>query len=278
MLIVLWDALFLSQSEDWCRRGVANTKADETLELARWFLRGQKVGSTPIFNGICSQCGTLLHGDINKNSALSNKTIGPPCDRDGTPLINPDGTARTDAQPPFLLRYSPALFAREAGDMFEYDAETNRLSLKEGVAEPWIRPPCPRYTENTKTWLYCLDCKARWFPDPGQRMHSHIPFRDRASQCMLKPVRRSRNYTATQPEEEPLLDEEDPVPPVEEEPVDEEMPDLPDPPEDRPTLEQYREKWDRLLAQHSKENPGEFGRQNLVPKPDPRLWQDCPYS
>ena len=73
---------------------------------------------------------------------------------------------------------------------------------------------------------------------------------------MLKPVRRSRNYTATQeqPEEEPVLDEEEPVPPVEEELVDEEMPDLPDPPEDRPTLEQYRERWDRLLAQHSKES------------------------
>ena len=74
------------------------------------------------------------------------------------------------------------------------------------------------------------------------------------------------------------MDEEEPVPPVEEEIVEEEMPDLPDPPEDRPTLEQYREKWDRLLAQHSKEHPGEFGRQDLVPKPDCRLWQNCPYS
>ena len=31
-------------------------------------------------------------------------------------------------QPPFLLRYSPALFANEAPEMFNYDAETNRLT------------------------------------------------------------------------------------------------------------------------------------------------------
>ena len=41
MLIALWDALFLTMAEEWSRRGVANLNADETPELARWFLRGQ---------------------------------------------------------------------------------------------------------------------------------------------------------------------------------------------------------------------------------------------
>ena len=41
MLIVLWDALFLTMAEEWSRLGVANLMADETTELARWFLRGQ---------------------------------------------------------------------------------------------------------------------------------------------------------------------------------------------------------------------------------------------
>ena len=53
MLLVLWDACFLAQSEQWTRRGQANLHADETLEIARWFLRGRAVGSKPIFDGMC---------------------------------------------------------------------------------------------------------------------------------------------------------------------------------------------------------------------------------
>ena len=44
-------------------------------------------------------------------------------------------------------------------------------------------------------------------------------------------------------------------------------------PEVRPTLEQYMEKWARLLAQHSKTVPGDFSNDNLVPKPIDALWQ-----
>ena len=46
-------------------------------------------------------------------------------------------------------------------------------------------------------------------------------------------------------------------------------------PEVRPTLEQYMEKWVRLLAQHNKKVPGEFSDNNLVPKPIDALWQAC---
>ena len=67
MLLMLWDALFLSQSLNWTRLGVANTPSDEALELARWYLRGQTIGSTPIFDGICAQCGCLLHGHQNQH-------------------------------------------------------------------------------------------------------------------------------------------------------------------------------------------------------------------
>ena len=44
-------------------------------------------------------------------------------------------------------------------------------------------------------------------------------------------------------------------------------------PEVRPTLEQYMEKWARLLAQHSKKVPGKFSNNNLVPTPIDALWQ-----
>ena len=280
MLIVLWDALFLAQSEDWSRRGLANTPADETLELARWFLRGQKVGAKPLFDGICSYCGTLLHGDINKRSALSNKCTAPPANRDGQELVNADGSVLSDAQPPFLLRYSPALFAREAPAMFEHDPETNRLSLK-GPA-PWLRPEHSRYTEDRNTWLYCTECKDRVFPTDN-RSHSHVPFRDRASQCCAKPPRRSRSNAVlphgSRDSSEPDCEPDFELPVDEEDPVDEDVvvPDLSEQPEQRPTLDEYREKWSHLIAQHAKGVTGSFSADNLVPVPDSRLWQDCPH-
>ena len=51
MLLTLWDACFLTQSEEWTQRGQANLYADETLELARWFLRGRTVGTRGRFAG-----------------------------------------------------------------------------------------------------------------------------------------------------------------------------------------------------------------------------------
>ena len=49
------------------------------------------------------------------------------------------------------------------------------------------------------------------------------------------------------------------------------------PQESRPSIEEYRAKWERLLAQHSKPVEGEYSIGNLVPKPIHQLWQDCPY-
>ena len=47
---------------------------------------------------------------------------------------------------------------------------------------------------------------------------------------------------------------------------------------DFPSLEEYTAKWDRLLAQHSKPNPGPFSRDNLIPEPIYRLWQARPIN
>ena len=100
LLLTLWDALFLVQSEQWSERGVANIAVDETPELAKWFMRGQAVGSKPIFDGICAMCGTLLYGAIDVSCALSNKSAGPPIHRDGTAVLSADGSVNTNAQPP----------------------------------------------------------------------------------------------------------------------------------------------------------------------------------
>ena len=81
----------------------------------------------------------LLHGNPSDRSALANKAVGPPINRDGHILLYADGAPMTDAQPPFLLRFSPQLFAKEASAMFQLDPETNRLSLVEDKREPWLR-------------------------------------------------------------------------------------------------------------------------------------------
>ena len=85
LLLVLWDSLFLDQAESWADQEVSNLPADETQQLAFWFMKGVGVGSKSIFDGICNMCGCLLHGSIDQRSGLSNKTAGPPLSRDGAP-------------------------------------------------------------------------------------------------------------------------------------------------------------------------------------------------
>ena len=95
----LWDVLCLAEASEWSDRRLDNLPAWETLELARWFLRGQAVGQKPLFDGLCGMCGALLHGDIGAGS-LSNKSAGPPCNRDGAPVVLADGGPDVAAQPP----------------------------------------------------------------------------------------------------------------------------------------------------------------------------------
>ena len=89
--------------------------------------------------------------------------------------------------------------------------------------------------------------------------------------------------TQREPEEEPLDDQPtqglnpeggDVSDEAAEEDVEEEE-EEPEPPEQWPSLEEYKLKWDRLFCQHSAVNPGDFSTENLVPEPLPALWQDC---
>ena len=45
MLLCLFDALWLKQSEDWSNRGVSNMPSDEPYDVANWFLKGLNVGN-----------------------------------------------------------------------------------------------------------------------------------------------------------------------------------------------------------------------------------------
>ena len=115
MLLALYDAPFLRMSGVWSNtaevpgaKNVANLHVCETHALAKWWLAGMNTGSTALFSGICAQCATLLHGQQYVNDATSNKTCAPPTDRDGNILPRD----QVNAQPPFLLRYRPALSPR----------------------------------------------------------------------------------------------------------------------------------------------------------------------
>ena len=76
----------------------------------------------------------------------------------------------------------------------------------------------------------------------------------------------------------PALVEEAPAPlePAGEEedaPGEDGLPMLPT--ERRPTLQEYKSKWQTKLAEHSREVDGGFSNENLCPQPVHQLWQDC---
>ena len=47
MLLCLFDALWLQQSQDWSNRGVANMPSDEPYEIAKWFMKMHVLFLTP---------------------------------------------------------------------------------------------------------------------------------------------------------------------------------------------------------------------------------------
>ena len=189
----------------------------------------------------------------------------------------------------FLLRWSPSFFAHQCPHAFQYDPETNRLSLRDGVASPWLRTFGRGGAANTdESWLYCTNCADQH----KHRVGNFIPFRDKASQQWMKRVHKPEEETRNeeshatqapaqpQPEEEPegqgdegaeaaFVQEDDEEEELEEEHV------IQDPPAKRPSLEEYQVKWKTLLEKHSRPVAGEFGRDNLVPSPVVVLWQDC---
>ena len=211
---------------------------------------------------------------------------------------------------------------------------------------------------DTNVWNYCEDCYTQFVGPPDKRRSARgVPFRDKASQCMLRPTWRSQQRreeaadeaSAAQPTAEAASEaaaefgmdygreeeqeqeegsdiadeafdevgakhdgatkepESEPDGELHHEPGDakakagvsaedrasEEEGSAADdagpetdaagvglpvlPVETRPSLEQYRDKWARQLAQHSKPVEGDFSIDNLVPLAIHVLWQDCPH-
>ena len=211
MLLTLWDALFLDDCIRWTKQEVTNLTVDRTLTMSRYFLMGLAVGKEPLFTGLCAMCANLLYGSYSRTNT-SNCRAGHPINKHGVAVCTVDGLPDMDAQPACFLRFSPKLFAEAAPHIFEHDASTNRLRLKntEG-GYPW-------YAEKPGHWLYCTDCYERYIAK-GKR--SHVPFRDKASQHFIRSTwnQRKRQYEEAQQEASAQ---------VENTPADEPFIDLPD--------------------------------------------------
>ena len=304
LMLVLHDALMFSMSARWTSLGVANLQHERTFLMAQCFMRGQAVGRRSLHDGMCARCGALLHGDLGQSSALSNKHLGPPMDAAGASLLHADGAVDTAAQPPFLLMYSPSLFAREIPAAFEHDADTNKLRLRDGVHEPWVRPSHGRFKGKRNTWLYCSECHERYCKGRGSKSRRHLPHRDKASQAQLKPEEGSGVLPGrVQPWEDvteagssccvqgglPVGQEAGRLHEIadcdfeadveDDEPLAADEPEEPQsiPLQSLPSIEEYRAKWAAEQGKHIKPVPGDFSRENLVSEPDAQLMRDVPW-
>ena len=175
--------------------------------------------------------------------------------------------------------------------------------MVEGVTPPWLR--ATRHKDSkTAPWLYCIDCRERYFQN-GRKPEGHIPYRDKASQSMMKKMHEKEcvaqqdlevasqfdsHGTQEEPEVEPAAEESAAVPvadqypdvdgvhagiEVEDEKSDNEEerqnmdvdPEAEIPDTVYPSLDEYKEKWATALARHSMAVPGDFSTSNLVPEP-----------
>ena len=161
-----------------------------------------------------------------------------------------------------------------------------RLSLREGVSPPWL-------ARAKGQWLYCQSCsKHRVGKDSPSK--GFVPFRDRSSQALLKPPSAKR---PKQLEPDLRRDEEVEGPACDDAQFDTEkniedgnLSEVSDAADGDfldiapqvghlrlPSLDEYRRKWKREEAKHTKGNDQPFGHINLVPKPNRVLMQDVPW-
>ena len=121
--------LWYNQTLQWQRANKAWAAESKIRGAIRWYLHGQRVGATPIFNGICSHCGQLLYGTIG--SGMCNKVTGRPKNAEGENV----GVA---SQPLFSLAVGTVLLRRDAAG-----------SLRVGLKNQCVVLDCSFYTRPT---------------------------------------------------------------------------------------------------------------------------------
>ena len=153
------------------------------------------------------------------------------------------GDTAADAQPPFLLRWSPDFLAKHAPDVFSYNKTTNKLSLKTAHRDrpPWKTEMHHRQQDKRKAWLYCRACHSLVF---GHEDGNYVPFADSKSQSRLKGLTLDDTALPTN------------VP------------------------RNLSQKWQRTVQRLSRRPPQRripgLDAENLVPRPDRQYWQNAP--
>ena len=287
--LFLWDTLFFNECVEWTNHGHANLDAPRTKMLADAFMKGQRTSETPLADGICAFCGALLHGTLKENG--SNKEAGKPVDHNAKEL---EGADAVNAQPPFLLRYSPKLIAEEVQEVFKHDPETNRLSLQDESFRPWIRTMDDRVrgkASKENTWLYCKGCHATRLSKKSSR-NNWIAFRDKAAQHNLKPedpyrmgpagrTRASADGNDAEPGVAESDDEANSGPPTAAPEGGAESSSAagacPSAAAKFLTIQDYQQKWRLERKRHLTGPGGNFDVTNLVPQPKEQLMQDVPW-
>ena len=111
---------WLGMIRKWQSQNVAWTTQEKISAAIRWYLLGQNVGQTPMYEGICAFCGTLLYGTLNATE-FGNKWSGYPVGVNGN-RKNRNGQNLTNA----MLRDKPK-------------AEADRLRLPKKTK--WVQIP-----------------------------------------------------------------------------------------------------------------------------------------
>ena len=164
----------------WQAQGKGWTTREKITEAMHWYVQGRNESRTPIFDSMCANCGSWLYGPIN-STAVSNKKSGPPVTKDGE-ILQRDRKEAMNLQPPFLLRWNPGFFAKEAPDVFEWDARERVLRLRESHRErpPWMRLEHNRVKNTSESWLYCQGCHGHLF-STAESDQPFVAFRDSKS-------------------------------------------------------------------------------------------------
>ena len=75
----LGQLLWQEQCHQWASMKKAWVPESRVLSCVMFYMQGQRVGDTPVFDGMCANCGHLLYGPVNRNTASTgNKFIGKP--------------------------------------------------------------------------------------------------------------------------------------------------------------------------------------------------------
>ena len=92
----------------------------------KWSYRDNKIDVTQGCVQCAGRCCLVQNLKAHRSaSEAGDRHLG----RDGNPILTGNGEPDTDAQPPFLLRFSPSVFTEEVPYIFNHDPATNTLSL-----------------------------------------------------------------------------------------------------------------------------------------------------